>query len=185
METLDRMHFPGRSMSDIISEHIITAVASILSVLMSAVALIKVIWFTPKEARKIDAEGDKTTAEADRTEAETAVQYEDALRRANERAESIEARMSRLETRIADRDKRIEDLECANQGLMEKLRDSEQEKKNIVEEFRQELAQRDRELAKVKDWAERLVFQVKSMGGIPIPFDKNDPPSTPRPKKKP
>lgn len=140
----------------IFNEHSIGVIASVIAMLSALAALIKSFFFSPKEARKIEAETNEV-------EANTAVQYEEALRRANERSEVIEQRMCRLEERVTQRDATIAQLtEKAS------VRD-----KTIMELTRR-LAERDQQIEDLKTWAEALVKQVRQLGGTPVEFPRRN-----------
>lgn len=164
----------GNSMQDI-SDNMFAIVAALLALLTSAATLIQSIVKSRRESGKVDAETSRTKAEVDETEAKTANLYEDALQKSVARVATIEARICLLEDRIVERDERIEALSAQNAAMMERIRQSDIEKKQLIEGFRVELKERDREIATVKDWAERLVGQVIDLGGTPEPFEAHWP----------
>lgn len=140
----------------IFNEHSIGVIASVVAMLSALAALIKSFFFSPKEARKIEAETNET-------EANTAVQYEEALARANTRSEIIERRMTVLEDKVTKRDAMIAELtERAS------VRD-----KTIMELTRR-IAERDRQIEDLKAWAEALVKQVRDLGGTPVDFTRRN-----------
>lgn len=58
------------------------------------------------------------------------------------------------------------------QETQDKLRETQRRMQKEIDATKAELAEVKRENSDLKDWAERLVFQVKSFGGTPVPFNK-------------
>ena len=155
-------------------QYTLANILSVIAILTSAAGLIKMFLMSPREAKDVDA---KTT----HTIAETMAAYEEAIRRANERAERVEERYILLETSINEKQERINQITVERDQMVAQFRTQmaalEAEKRRIIAAFEAEIEDRDRQIRELIDWAERLVHQVQSYGGEPVPLKPGSNPS--------
>jgi len=127
--------------------------------------------------KKDEAETELADSDSDKSKAETMYTYEQVLKMASERAEKVEARLVAFEGKMAEEKKMFE------QVIFEKDRRIDQ----LLGEIRvrdEAIAARDETIAELRDWAERLVFQIQSFGAVPVPMQKPSLPLKPAKNKK-
>jgi hypothetical protein len=137
--------------------------SEVTSLIMALVALggFVVLWrkYNP-EVRQMNSASMKAVSEARNADAAAAKEYSDllhdALKESNELKDQYEARIGTLEARQVENKKlyeaRITDLEGKYTELEDQLRTEKQRRKQF------------------EDWAQRLAYQVQSMGGTPVKF---------------
>lgn len=134
--------------SDITS--IINLISSLTALTVAIFAIIK-YYLIPKHVR------DSLKADTQKLDAEASKTFEEAAMLASQRANALEIRLSNLEAEFKNE---IDRLGCLVQERDEQI-------KSLIEDIRR----RDATIEQLKDWSERLVHQVQSLGGVPVSME--------------
>lgn len=126
--------------------------------IVGGVALVLQIWQRYSDAKKSKSEIKNLDSQTDHNRVDNLLTYEEILQKANERASDIE---TRLTAKISAMQAQISSQETTISSLMAeiKLRDETIEKLTETN-------------AKLQDWAERLVYQIRAFGEEPVPMEK-------------
>lgn len=141
---------------------LIQLASSISAIIVALIALLKSYLIPKHERRKYNTEADKADAEASKT-------FEEAAHMASERANQLEIRLAKLEA-----DFRTE---------IDRLNGEIKERDKQIEQLMRELETKEEVIAQLKDWSERLVHQIQSLGQTPVPFE-NPPPKLPKSRRR-
>lgn len=143
--------------------------ASLIAIIGSIVAIWLSIRRTPVELKGLDATTEKT-------DAETIKIYEEAAALAASRAIELSKQLAALEASTAQR---LADLRKWYDAQIKRLQDQIDDRECEIGELRDQLGAVVQNLEDIREYAVRLMGQVRSLGGDPVPFKADRPPTEP------
>jgi chromosome segregation ATPase len=153
------------------------SVIEVGTLLLSLLAILISLFKAPAEKKKLVKEGEASDADAELSQASAIEKYEQTVSRMADRQTNLEKQNDALKDQIrCDRDafnSRIDLLEQESQQVQAenaRLRMEVDALKTEIETYKIANKSLLHENGELKEWAERLVNQIKGLGAEPTPF---------------
>lgn len=140
----------------------INGIMGLIGVLIAGATAYFTLKKFPHEKRKLDADAAKAFAEA-------AKLSEEASRLSAQRAADSTKEFDNYKIMITAK---LDSMQCEIDTLKEVIKERDAQIETLGRERDEALTAMQMQMEDVQDWAERLVFQVKSLGGDPVKIRK-------------